>query len=138
MKIADPKPGYCSRCYRGTVENMRYVDFEVAFDGAPVLDRETLTIAVLPWNGMQPSHDDLYLCEECVVEARNLLGLDAKPDLYKKQMQEIRRQTLRAETHRDAEVQLRRDNEQLAERVRMLEAERYGPDVNRRSKVKVA
>jgi hypothetical protein len=78
---------------------MRFVDFEVAFDGAPVLDRETLTIAVLPWTGDQPSHDDLYLCEDCVKKACELLG--AKPELSQRQLREIRRLELTVEHLKD-------------------------------------
>lgn len=85
MQIASPLPGYCSSCFNADQTN-RYIDFEAAFDGAPVLNAETLTIEVLPWNGEQSSHDDLYLCEACVRKAAELLAY--KPELHARQLAE--------------------------------------------------
>ena len=76
MRIADPRPGFCSSCY-GAVPERRFVDFESAFDGAPVFDKDSGTIAILPWTHDLSVHDDLYLCEKCVQEAAELL--DVKP-----------------------------------------------------------
>jgi hypothetical protein len=88
MRIADPKPGFCSVCYSAKPEG-RYIDFEVAFDGAPVMDPVTHTIAVIPWTGTVAGHDDLYVCETCIKAAGELF--DHKPELHSRQFNEINR-----------------------------------------------
>ena len=94
MRLANPKPGFCSSCYAAAPDR-RFVDFEAAYDGTPILHRENQTIEVLPWDGRIASHDDLYLCENCVREAGEILGF--KPELHSKQFNEIRRQELEIE-----------------------------------------
>ena len=88
MRLADPRPGFCSVCYSAQPE-YRYVDCEVAFDGAPVMDADTHTIAILPWNGELGGHDDLFICEACAKSMCELL--DLKPELHTRQLHEIRR-----------------------------------------------
>ena len=88
MKVASGGPGYCSVCYCSNPE-LRHIDFEVAFEGAPVLDRETRTIAVIPWTGQMASHDDLYICENCIKDACEKLGF--QPELHARQVTEIKR-----------------------------------------------
>jgi hypothetical protein len=95
MRLASPPPGYCSVCFAGTDPKKRYVDFEVAFDGAPVLDPETKTIAVLPWDGMQSSHDDLFLCEDCVKAAAEKLAF--RPQFHARQEQELKKARVEAD-----------------------------------------
>ena len=50
MRLASPPPGFCSVCFASDGQK-RYIDCEADYDGAPVLDRETHTIAILPWTG---------------------------------------------------------------------------------------
>lgn len=103
----------CSCCY-GHHPDKKYVDFEVAFDGAPVLDKDAGVIAIQPWDGMQSSHDDLLLCQDCLREALELLEL--KPELHATQFREINRLNARVAflegmiRRRDTEITTLRDS----------------------------
>ena len=129
MKIADPKPGFCSCCF-GAHPDRQYIDFEADYDGAPVLDRETNSIAVLPWNGQLGGHDNLYLCETCVREAAEKLAF--KPELHQRQFQAVRRAELTAEHYKD---QCRRLQDALN---RQLEADLGDPEPRRTTRRKAA
>jgi hypothetical protein len=84
----DSRPGFCSACFNSDT-TARYVDFEAAYDGAPILDRERQTIAVLPWSGELGGHDDLFLCERCVRQAMELLAFS--PEREGELRREVRR-----------------------------------------------
>lgn len=74
MKLADTPPVVCSSCY-GQYPDRRHVDFESAWDGPTFTEgvatgdgevRRNLTVAV----------DDLFLCENCILDAGRLLGIE--------------------------------------------------------------
>jgi hypothetical protein len=65
VKLTDT-PAYCASCY-AQKPAQRHVDLEAAYDG-PVLEG-SVRVAI----------DDLVLCEECLTEAANLIGL-VNPD----------------------------------------------------------
>ena len=98
MRIAANKPGFCSVCY-GAHPDRRYVDCEADYDGAPVLDRETRTIAILPWNGELAAHDNIAICENCVRQMAELIAF--KPELHQRQLREIRKLEIQVEHWRD-------------------------------------
>jgi hypothetical protein len=100
MRLASPNPGFCSCCFNADPQ-ARYVDCEADYDGAPVLDRETQSIAILPWDGQLGGHDNLYLCERCVKEALEVLELSAKSETLGRQLKEIRRLELERDHWRD-------------------------------------
>lgn len=87
MRLGNPC-GFCSVCFAASPEK-KYVDCEADYDGAPVLDRETSTIAVLPWTGDLGGHDQLGICESCIREMAELIAF--KPERNQRQLQEIRR-----------------------------------------------
>jgi hypothetical protein len=66
MKIADPKPVYCSSCF-AQQPMKEHVDFQVAWDG-PVINSD----------GMRVPIDDLYVCEDCMLLAFNTLRVAKK------------------------------------------------------------
>ena len=71
MKIADPKPAYCSACHSSSPE-LRYVDFECAYDGGSMpggLDGYPGAVI-----------DDLVLCEACVRTAAKTVAVDPLED----------------------------------------------------------
>jgi hypothetical protein len=70
MKIAESTPTHCASCF-GQYPERIYVDFESAWDG-PIIDDS---------NGMKISIDDLYICEDCLIAASNLKGLDITKNL---------------------------------------------------------
>lgn len=70
VRIADPKPAYCSGCFQGAEETVRFVDFQAAHDSGAFVNEHG---AVLEGS------DDLYLCENCVRSAAEALAL--KPQL---------------------------------------------------------
>jgi hypothetical protein len=70
------------------------VDFEVFYDGMPVVDGEG-KLAIVPGIGEQYRHDALYLCDSCVRQAAEVLAF--KPELHRRQLQEIRRLELEVE-----------------------------------------
>lgn len=124
MRLA--QAGFCSCCFAAKPEE-ECVDFEVDFDGAPVLDRESGSIAVLPWTGMLACHDDLYLCRSCVREACELLAL--RPELQSRLSNENRR------------LELERDHwKSYAKRIEATVEDRpeAAPRARRTRKVKVA
>lgn len=87
MRLADPRPAYCSVCFAGSGPEVRIVDFEVAHEGPVVLDENGAPM-VAP-GGVTVTTDDLYICEPCLKSACELLGL--KPALHGRQLREIRR-----------------------------------------------
>lgn len=93
MRLADPPADFCSVCFNANPQ-ARYVDFEVSFDGRPVL-KEDGTIAMSPVSGLPMQHDLLFVCETCWREACELLGL--KPELHARQLREIQRQGIEIE-----------------------------------------
>lgn len=103
MRIASPKPGFCSVCFAASPER-RFVDCEADYDGAPVLDRETKTIAVLPWNGQLGTHDNMYICESCAEDIRVVLGQDKYSDTLRKQARKLQQLELVAQMERAARL----------------------------------
>lgn len=103
--------GLCSSCMNHV--DGRLVDHDVAFDGAPVLDRETNTIAISPWDGLPMQHDDLLMCEACAKEQSELLEI--KPDLHARQFREIERLTIENNGLRDMILRLRKENDELTQ-----------------------
>lgn len=71
MKLADPKPVYCSSCF-AQQPHKDHIDFEVAWDG-PVINTDGIRIPI----------DDLYVCEDCLLLAFNTLRLAKKKSLVK-------------------------------------------------------
>jgi hypothetical protein len=68
MKIASPNPPHCASCYQAKSPE-RHVDFGAAYDG-PVMAGDPdvegqVTVAI----------DDLIVCETCLKEAAELVGL---------------------------------------------------------------
>jgi hypothetical protein len=91
VKVSDPKPACCSACYRGADENVRFVDMNAEFDAGALVSTESQAIV--------KSFDSLHLCESCVREAAEALGL--KPDLHRRQLREIRRLEIENDHWRD-------------------------------------
>lgn len=67
MKRASKPPAYCAGCFQQKPEK-RHVDFEAAFDG-PSFDTPEVG------HGIRMSLDDLVLCEDCITNAANMIGL---------------------------------------------------------------
>jgi hypothetical protein len=71
VRLTDKPPFACSSCAHRW-QDRQHVDFEAAWDG-PVLEgferKDNIPL------------DDLIVCEECVREAAQLLGLTARGDL---------------------------------------------------------
>lgn len=109
MRLANPKPGFCSCCFAASPE-LRFIDCEADYDGAPVLDPETQTIAVLPWTGDLGGHDQLMLCETCVKKAAELV--EFKPELHQRQLREIRKLELQVATERAARKRAEADRDE--------------------------
>lgn len=120
MRLADPPPGFCSACF-GAAPERRFIDFQADYDGAPVLDRETGTIAVMPWSGELGGHDNLYLCENCVRTAAELLA--EKPKLTSALKQENQRTVLQRDHWRDAAASKDAELEKQAAYIAKLEAQ---------------
>jgi hypothetical protein len=80
MRIADPKPAYCSACGNSYPDG-RYVDMEAAFDRGAVISNDQLSYV--------EGSDDLHLCEACVRAAAEVLAF--KPDRAARQTLEIHR-----------------------------------------------
>lgn len=127
MKLANPRPGFCSVCF-SAANDKQIVDCEVAFDGAPVLDKESRTITIIPWTGTLACHDDLYVCESCVREMRDTLGMGEYREVIRKQLVEVKKLEVENE-HLRATV-LRMRNELNAQ----LESA-FGPNETRRRRV---
>lgn len=123
MRLASPRPGFCSVCF-GAHPESRYVDCECAYDGAPVLDRETRTIAVIPWTGALGNHDDFYMCEKCARALCELL--DMKPEVRTRQLQELRKLELERDHWRSTANRLRRELDAQLDSA-------FGPDRKRRA-----
>ena len=127
MRIANPRPGFCSCCFMSAPDR-QYVDCEAAYDGAPVLDRETRTIAILPWTGLTGSHDDLYICDRCIREMRDVLGMEEYREVLKRQAREVRKLELERDHWRDTAKRLKEDLEHQL-------SSAFGPDQPRRGRV---
>jgi hypothetical protein len=64
MKLADPKPVYCSACF--SQQPLKdHIDFEVAWDGPVINHTDNIRIPI----------DDLYICEDCMLQAFNTLRI---------------------------------------------------------------
>lgn len=63
MKLDDGRLVYCASCFRQDLD-LRHVDFEADYDG-PVLDFETYKVHA----------QDLIICEQCLKEAGQLIGM---------------------------------------------------------------
>jgi hypothetical protein len=88
MRVADPRPPYCSGCYTAAVEGVEFVDVNAAHEGETVTNPDTGALIHIM--------DDIYFCFACVrqmCEAANI-----KPELHASQAREIRRLELAAET----------------------------------------
>jgi hypothetical protein len=90
VRISDPKPAYCSACFRAADDTSRFLDFDAALDTGCFVDGLGV---------YQSGSDDLHLCEECVRVAAQTLGL--KPDLHARQMREIKRLEIANEHWKD-------------------------------------
>lgn len=82
-RISDPKPAFCSCCWQGAQENVRFVDFDSAFEGGQQIEERDGVIVT------RITADDLHLCEACVRSAAEVLGV--KPELYSKVARELRK-----------------------------------------------
>lgn len=71
MKIANPRPSYCSCCFNQA--DVEHIDFECYFDG-PVIDQAS---------GVKQVIDDLYLCKNCIESGASLLGMVFNDKLVK-------------------------------------------------------
>jgi hypothetical protein len=80
IRLSDPKPAYCSACFRAGQEGIRFVDFDAALDSGCFVSELGV---------YQTGSDDLHLCEACVKSAAETLGL--KAELHARQLREIRR-----------------------------------------------
>lgn len=101
MRLASPSPGFCSVCF-GAKPDMRFIDCEADYDGAPVLDKETRTIAVIPWTGLLGGHDNLHICESCVREMSQLLGQEDYKEVIQRQARMLQRLELTTQIEREA------------------------------------
>lgn len=110
MRLGNPN-GYCSVCFAAKPE-VPYVDCEADYDGAPVLDPETRTIAVIPWTGDLGGHDQLGICATCIMEMAELIAF--KPERYARQLKAVREADLRADHWERTARRLQRElNEQF-------------------------
>lgn len=74
VRVSSPKPAFCSGCHRGATADVRFADFQAAHDSGMVIEeRDGIVIKRMPG-------DDLHLCESCVRQAGEALGL--KPELH--------------------------------------------------------
>jgi hypothetical protein len=99
VRISDPKPAFCVGCWQGAQENVRFVDFDAAFDGGQLVEERDGVIV------SRIAGDDLHLCEQCVRAAAQALAL--KPDLHARQVREIRKLELAVEHFKDENRRLR-------------------------------
>jgi predicted Fe-S protein YdhL (DUF1289 family) len=99
VRVSDPKPAFCVGCWQGAQENVRFVDFDAAFDGGQLVEeRDGVVMTRIPG-------DDLHLCEGCVRAAAQALGL--KPDLHARQVRTIKHLELQVEHFKDENRRLR-------------------------------
>lgn len=71
---------FCSGCFTGAQEGVRFVDFDAALDRGSVVTDMGALVGTL---------DDLYLCEACVRAGMEALAL--RPQASANQLREIRR-----------------------------------------------
>lgn len=83
VRISAPKPAFCSGCHKGATEDVRFVDFDAAHDSGMVEEIHEETGRVL----RRFPGDDLHLCESCVRQAAEALGL--RPQLHADQSRKI-------------------------------------------------
>lgn len=134
MRLADPRPGFCSSCFAASPER-RFIDIEADYDGAPVLDRETQTIAVLPWNGQLGSHDNAYFCEVCVDEMRKLLGMEEYKEVLRRQAKAIQRLEVLADMERDGRKRAEADRDEWRRKFEEANSfDQFNPAPRRRMK----
>lgn len=93
MKIADPKPGWCSRCYNAKDE---YVDCESTHDSGMLINTESQALI--------QSQDDLFICRACVQEMCEVLNV--KPEREMALRRDIRRLSAEAGYWKDLAVKL--------------------------------
>lgn len=87
MRIADPKPPYCSTCFRAAGDDVTFVDLGAAYEGPTVTHPETGALIHVM--------EDIYVCRSCAQEICEVL--DLRPELHIKQAREIRRLEVAAE-----------------------------------------
>ena len=109
VRLSDPRPARCAACYGSDSE--RYVDFQAAFNGGAVIEEGS--------GAVRDSIDELHLCEACVRSACETLGF--KPELHRRQVNEIRRLELKAEHYMAAEARKDKEIEHWRQRCRELE-----------------
>ena len=88
MRIADPSPPYCSKCFGAAIAKdprPTFVDFQAAYDG-PVITRSGEEVR--PENYQPINVDWLVLCEDCLKAAGNLIGLAPAEDI-REEMNEL-------------------------------------------------
>ena len=126
VRVADPKPDYCSRCFRGAQEGVEFLDLMSSYEGPTIVHPETGAVI--------GTIDDLYLCftrdesgqvaSGCVKEICEAGNL--RPELHQRQLREIRRLELEAEHWKSAEKRQRAEADRLRERLVQVEAELVG------------
>jgi len=114
VKVADPKPAYCSACLQGARADVEFYDFQAAFDGGTFVSGDGRWVK---------GSDDLYLCEDCLQMACETAGLN--PQLHGRQGRRIKQLELEIE-HWKATV--RRTRAELEEQVNS----NLGPVVRRK------
>lgn len=82
--------GLCTSCMTHYADGL--VDFDISFDGQPVLDKETGTIALDPVEGLPMMHDELRLCFSCLREACELASIE--PQREQELVREVNRLTI--------------------------------------------
>ena len=93
VKLSSPNPAYCPACFAGSDDKTRFVDFDCAFDGGQMIEeRDGVVIK-------RESADDLHLCERCVKQACEALGL--KPERYAALARELKRVELERDHWKD-------------------------------------
>lgn len=83
VRVSNPKPAFCSGCHKGAREDVRFIDFDAAHDSGMVEEIDQETGRVL----RRMPGDDLHLCESCVRQAAEALGL--RPELHANQARRI-------------------------------------------------
>jgi hypothetical protein len=91
MRIADPKPPYCTTCFQAATPELQFVDCNAAYEGQTVVHPETGVLITIM--------EDIYICMDCIKQAIEAAGF--KPELHARQIREIRRLELIARNWED-------------------------------------
>lgn len=123
VKLSDPKPTRCAACWCSADADLRFADFDTLIDRGTICDAGSMAVL--------ESIDDLHLCENCVRDAAEIMGL--KPELHARQLREIRRLELARDHHRSAERRALEECARLRQRIITLENQAEVP-VSRRGR----